>query len=203
MIFSEYCTSFSVPREGLSSLPQYPLKLLWGMSSEPTFTPRVPGGGLHETVQQHQGESFPKAKQGRGHVFSRDYALRAQGAHRGQTFPLSRRRGAAPTAGTARLRTPLPPPLPSFRPRGPPSHFLIGCPAGCGHTPRALGGSGALAQHPQGSATALGRARGSPLGLLSARSTGSTLKVINPSGGRRDIPLGFVRKLGQRGLSPR
>lgn len=82
MIFSEYCTSFYVPQEGLISLPHYPFKLLWEMRSEPTFMPRVPDGGLQETLQQHQGESFPKAKQGRGHILSRDYALHAQGEHK-------------------------------------------------------------------------------------------------------------------------
>lgn len=37
--------------------------------------------------------------------------------------------------------------------------------------------------------------------LLSTRGMVSKLKVINTSGGRRKIPLGFVRKLRQQRLS--
>lgn len=39
--------------------------------------------------------------------------------------------------------------------------------------------------------------------LLSTRGMVSKLEVINTSGGRRKIPLGFVRELRQRRLSPR
>ena len=105
-----------------------------------------------------------------------------------------------------------------------PSRSLIGCPLGPGTHLQGAGrragprgccsnpnpsSSPSASQHPQGSAIALGhQPMAAPwqrfeLLLLSTRAMESKLEVMNTSGGRRKIPLGFVRELRQRWVSPR
>lgn len=116
---------------GTTKSSPYSFKLLWEMRSGPLTRWR-----LHEILQRalSQGETGMRTNLQPGLCSPRS----AHRVRKCKTFIVRSCKGAVSTSWTTHpLNIPAPPLLPLL-PQGPPSHPMTGCPAGSGHTSRAL-----------------------------------------------------------------